>query len=364
MHGSKEFHFRIFLSHFEKSTRRTMMTRMQQILTFFIVQGLLALGAASLPAQTSGPQGTVAARFGPRRIGPSHQSSAGVAEAGSAAQSGATFGFGLIDFPRSPDSTAFGVNSKNEIVGIYGANLPQWEGMTQSFLLNGDGFHPLAYPGAPYTSAFGINKHGEIVGWYYDASGNGISHAFQRKGTVYTTVDFPGAQNSAAININDAGEIIGLYWNDVGSEHGFTLIKGVYASFDPPASYDTFPQGINSSGVIVGNYLDSNDIFHGFLFENGKFTTLDYPGSSNTVLNGINDKGQILGGYGDDVAVGSESWPTPRVFLLDRGIYTTFAPPVGDAQVTWAYTLYGDNFVGFYIDSLGNIYGYEATVNP
>ena len=321
----------------------------------------LTLTAASLWAQVP-DAGGVAARFGQPRVGmiPSVQAASGESPAPSPSSS---FSFGLIDFPRSPDSTAFGVNSKNEIVGIYGSNLPQWEGLTQSYLLKGNDYLKIAYPGAPYTSAFGINKQGEIVGWYYDPSGNGIWHAFLLKGKTYTTIDYPGAQYTAALNINDHAEIIGLYWNGTGMQHGFMLVKGVYNTFDPPASGGTEPVGINSSGVVVGNYVDASNNTHGFIYQKGQYTTVDYPGSPVTGLTGINDKGQIIGGYGDTVQVGALFWPTPKVFLLDSGTYTTFTPPVGDAQVTWAYTLNGNNFVGFYIDSLGNIYGYEATIS-
>jgi probable HAF family extracellular repeat protein len=317
--------------------------------------------AVSLSAQVPGPGG-VAARFGQSRVGLFQQPAHAVNAESPAPPSGSSFSFGLVDFPRSPDSTAFGVNSKNEIVGVYGSNLPQWEGLTQSYLLKGNDYLKLAYPGAPYTSAFGINKQGEIVGWYYDPSGNGLWHAFLLRGKNYSTIDYPGAQYTAALNINDHGEIIGLYWSGAGMQHGFMLAKGVYTTFDPPASFDTVPFGINSSGTVVGNYSEASNNSHGFIYQNGQFTTVDYPGSPNTVLTGINDKGQIIGGYGDNVTVGALTWPNPKVFLLDSGTYTTFAPPVGDAQVTWAYTLNGNDFVGFYIDSLGNIYGYEATI--
>lgn len=137
--------------------------------------------AVSLSAQVPGPGG-VAARFGQPRTGLLQQPFHAAGEQLPAPPSGGSFNFGLIDFPRSPDSTAFGVNSKNQIVGIYGSNLPQWEGLTQSFILKGNSFTAFSYPGAPYTSAFGINKQGEIVGWYYDLSGNGVRHAFLHKG--------------------------------------------------------------------------------------------------------------------------------------------------------------------------------------
>jgi uncharacterized membrane protein len=340
------------------------MTKTKLVCSVGTVALLLTLGAALVAAQVSGAVAAPAARFGKRQIGPQHQVLGGLPRSHPDTELGPTFGFGLIDFPRSPDSTAFGVNSKNEIVGIYGPNLPQWEGLSQSYLLKGNDYLTITYPGAPYTNAFGINKQGEIVGWYLDPSGNGAWHAFLRKGTIYSTIDFPGAQYSAATNINNAGEVIGIYYNAVGAIHGFTFAKGVYTSIDPPGSTYTSPFGINSTGVVVGQYEDAEFVTHGFTYYKGQYTTVDYPGSSNTALAGINDQGQMVGEYGDDVEVAGQDWPTPHTFLFDNGVYTPFTAPVSDAQVTWVYTLNGDNFVGFYIDSLGNMNGYEATITP
>jgi uncharacterized membrane protein len=277
-------------------------------------------------------------------------------------QSGVTFTFGLIDFPRSPDTTAEGINSRGDIVGLYGPNLPAYEGTEQSYVLEGNTFQELVYPGAPYTLGLGINKSRKIVGWYAGSDGN--AHAFLRKGKEYTNVDYPGSDNTLADSINDAGVIIGIhYQNTENTVHGFVLKKGVYTTFDPPNSTYTEPLGINSAGVIVGDYEDQNFVNHGFIYQQGQFTTVDYPGASNTDLTGINDQGQMVGGYGDDIIIGTEDWPTPNPFFFDGGTFTPFQAPVDDAQVTWTATLSGNQFVGLYADSLGDIYGYVATVS-
>ena len=278
------------------------------------------------------------------------------------AQSGLTFTFGLIDFPRSPDTTAQGLNSRGDIVGLYGPNLPAYEGTEQSYVLEGNTFQELVYPGASYTLGLGINKSRKIVGWYAGSDGN--IHAFLRKGKQYTTIDYPGSDNTYASSINDAGVIIGIhYQNTENTTHGFVLKKGVYTTFDPPNSTYTEPLGINSAGVIVGDYEDQNFVNHGFIYQNGQFATVDYPGASNTDLTGINDQGQMVGGYGDDVIIGTEDWPTPNPFFFDGTKFMPFQLPVDDAQVTWTVTLNGNQFVGLYADSLGNIYGYQATIS-
>ena len=286
-----------------------------------------------------------------------------VTKAQSVPQSSSISSFGLIDFPRSPYSTANGLNSRGDVVGFYGPNLPIWDGTEQSYLLHNNTFQELLYPGSAYTGAIAINKRGEIVGWYAEPGTNGIFHAFLRKGKTYTNIDDPAFQYSVATGINNSGEIIGEAFDDVGQVHGFTINKGIYTTFDPPDSTNTEPASINSAGVIVGLYLDANSVSHGFVYQKGQFTTVDYPGASNTLLTSINDQGQILGGFGDDVIVNGEDWPSPNPFLLDQGTFTPFVLPVGDAVVTLTYTLSGSQFVGLYVDHLGNIYGFDAQIN-
>jgi uncharacterized membrane protein len=324
--------------------------------TLLLVCGILSVsGHAQLPAKRVSHFGrTTAAHstaFAPATTKP--RTAVG--------ESGVNFSFGLIDFPRSPDTVATGLNSRGDVVGLYGPNLPIYEGTEQSYVLEGNTFQQLIYPGASYTLGQGIDKSRRIVGWYSNADGN--AHAFLRKGKEYSNIDFPGADNTIASNINDAGEIIGVhYQNTTGTVHGFVSSKGAYTTIDPPNSTYTEALGINSAGVIVGVYEDQNFINHGFIYQHGQFTTVDYPGASNTGLTGINDQGQMVGGYGDDVIIGSEDWPTPNAFFLDQGTFTPFQAPVGDAQVTFTGTLNGNQFVGLYVDSLGNIYGYQATI--
>jgi probable HAF family extracellular repeat protein len=323
---------------------------------------MLALGFLSLSGQAQMPT-TRASRFGRSTKARATAFAPSPAKAPAVAgQSVLNLTFGLIDFPRSPDSTAQGLNSRGDIVGLYGPNLPAYEGTEQSYVLEGNNFQELVYPGASYTLGLGINKSRKIVGWYSGSDGN--AHAFLRKNKEYTTIDYPGSDNTIASSINDAGEIVGIYYPNTGvAVHGFILKKGVYTTIDPDGSIFTEPLGINSSGTLVGFFAGSDQVSHGFVFQNGQFTTVDYPGASNTQLTGINDQGQMVGGYGDDVIIGDEDWPTPNAFFLEQGNFTAIHPPFGDIQVTWTDTLNGNQFVGTYADSLGNIYGYLATIS-
>jgi len=322
---------------------------------------LVAIGLLSLSSQAQLPAKRVS-RFG-RSLDTKASPAPSVAGSGTVhAPLGITFAFGLIDFPRSPDSTAQGLNSRGDIVGLYGPNLPAYEGTEQSYVLEGNNFQELVYPGASYTLGLGINKDRKIVGWYAGSDGN--PHAFLRTGKNYSNIDHPGSDYTIASNINNAGAIIGTYsLNASDTLHGFVLKKGVYTTIDPNGSIFTEPIGINADGVIVGFWVDQSQLSHGFVFQSGQFTTIDYPGSSNTELSGINDQGQMVGDYGDDIIVGQQDWPTPNAFFLDQGTFTPIQLPVDDAQVTWTNTLVGNEFVGMYVDGLGNIYGYEANIS-
>lgn len=323
---------------------------------------LAAIGLLSVSSLAQLPAKRVS-RFGRSLDTQASPGSSAIAGSGAVnAPQGITSAFGLIDFPRSPDSTAQGLNSRGDIVGLYGPNLPAHEGTEQSYVLEGNTFQELVYPGASYTLGFGINKSRKIVGWYSGSDGN--LHAFLRTGKHYSNIDRPGSDNTTASNVNNAGEIIGTYYqNTSGTIHGFLLKKGVYTTIDPDGSVFTEPTGINSDGVILGFWVDHNQFSHGFAYQDGQFTTIDYPGASNTQLSGINDRGQMVGDYGDGIIVGQHDWPTPNAFFLDQGTFTPVQLPVADAQVTWTCTFVGNQFVGMYVDSLGGIHGYEATIS-
>lgn len=108
-------------------------------------QFVLILASTLAYAQTATV--SVAGRLGIRRA-TQLQTGASNLRTRTAAPAGLSLNFGLIDFPRSPDSTANGLNKYNDVVGFYGPNLPQFEGTEQSYLLHGNSFWELKYPGA------------------------------------------------------------------------------------------------------------------------------------------------------------------------------------------------------------------------
>jgi len=99
------------------------------------------------------------------------------------------FNFGLIEFPRSPDTTATGLNSRGDVVGLYGLNLPAYEATEQSYLLEGNTFQELIYQAPPTQVDSGSTRAGRS--WLVFRAGN--VHAFLRKGKEYTKIDYPGS---------------------------------------------------------------------------------------------------------------------------------------------------------------------------
>ena len=85
---------------------------------------VLAVGliTVSTHAQTSGVR--VASQFGLHRPGQASQAALPNLQPNAIPQSSSTLIFGLIDFPCSPDSTAFGINKRGDIVGGYGPMPP------------------------------------------------------------------------------------------------------------------------------------------------------------------------------------------------------------------------------------------------
>jgi uncharacterized membrane protein len=322
---------------------------------------LLAVGLLSVVANAQRSPSTAPSGLGMRRTEQASRTLSINSNAQTTAQSNLSVSFGLIDFPRTPGGTAFGLNSKGDVVGGYGPIPAAGYYETTGFTLKGNTFQTLAYPGAAVSAPYGINKRREIVG-FYDMTGEGNFHGYLYGSSTFTNIDYPGAQATGALAINDSGEIVGTYIDSSNIQHGFTLIKGNYTAIDPPNSVGTIPYGVSSLGVVVGSYYDLNGFLHGFTFQNGQFTTVDYPGATNTTLSGINDQGQIVGSYGNGTVIAGIEWTTSNLFFLDQGTYTALALPVDDALVTWSFALSGSQFVGFYVDSLGNFFGYEAQV--
>jgi uncharacterized membrane protein len=110
-----------------------------------------------------------------------------------------------------------------------------------------------------YTFAFGIDSKNEVVGWFIDSSF--LVHGFYRgAGGKMTQIDYPGAATTELLGINDSGEITGLYVDTKNVAHGFVRDKGKFRTVSLPDV-----AGMNNAGVFVGSYIAKNKKNYGYI---------------------------------------------------------------------------------------------------
>jgi hypothetical protein len=116
--------------------------------------------------------------------------------------------------------TATGINTAGDITGF----ATDAAGSTSSWLLKGGHLTSFQFPGGSSTQAFGINSKDQIVGSYLD--GAGVMHGFVLTSPLgpvshWTTIDDPNGIGSTIINgINTAGDLVGFYTDAAGNTDG------------------------------------------------------------------------------------------------------------------------------------------------
>ena len=195
-------------------------------------------------------------------------------------------------------SFALSLNLQGEIVGGYVDTL----NVSHGFLYSRGNVTTIDYPGAAGTFAFGINDRDEIIGIYSDSSGQ---HAFLRRDGAFKTIDLAGGVTTP-FSINDWGEIVGQYENVANTTgHGYLeLNNGKFTTYDAPQAppNSTFFISINNFNHILGAWLDTNSTFHNFLLVDGKYRSFNLPQSfrpSQVSAQTINDFGDIVGWFAD-----------------------------------------------------------------
>ena len=243
-----------------------------------------------------------------------------------------------INYPGSSSTVPRGIDGNN-IVGVYNSS------PAHGFLYNGTTYTTLDDPLATQgTYAFGISG-GNIVGSYKDSSNK--THGFLYNGSTYTTFDPPGSTYTEPDGIF-GGNIVGQYNDSSFNEHGFLYNGTTYTTLDDPLGTNgTQAHGISGNN-IVGTYVNSAFLTHGFLYNGSTYTPLDDPLGATTYPFGIS---------GSNIVGFSES----RTFLYNGTTYTTLDDPLG-TNGTQAYGVSGNNIVGTYTGSSGNLHGFLATV--
>jgi probable HAF family extracellular repeat protein len=232
--------------------------------------------------------------------------------------------FTTIDHPDSvlADENG-GLNNRGEIVGGY----QDAAGGVRGFLLNRKGFTSIEVPGASLTSAYKINTRGQIVGIYEEGS---VRHGFLLDDDGLIAIDFPGALQTQAYDIDNHGRVVGEYLDSAGTFHGFERDPGgAFTTIDVPGSPMTSILGSNDRGQMVGIFGDAAGAIRAFMLDDGAITTIDIPGAALTVPFGLNNRGQVVGLSFDGLR--------SRGFSFKNGKVTMTAAPPGTFGTAFAF---------------------------
>jgi len=196
-----------------------------------------------------------------------------------------------------------GINDAGEVVGYYTSSSG-----SHGFLKKNNDFRTIDVPEGTETSAHGINDREQIVGSFLNR--RSIGRGFILSGGIFKIVEPPNSLDSTRRDymnihpyaINNAGHMAGYvdYFNPGIAHSGFFYANGSFTIIEVAGAKETIAQGINDRDQIVG-YFKMTESYHGFLYENGSFTTIDVPGARETWAQGINDAGRIVGSFGGAV---------------------------------------------------------------
>jgi probable HAF family extracellular repeat protein len=261
--------------------------------------------------------------------------------------------FHYYTFDAVPDATAttaWGINSRGDIVGSYTKG-----GVTHGFLLSEGVLTTIDYEGAASTEARGINARGDIVGVYRIAGEPSVNvHGFLRDKHGQTTpVNVPDHTNTIPQRITNSGVIVGCRHDEnmmatmrgivmdahdlredgdvdeygetdafasmsngatpdgqlivgffmdmmmANRTRGYLLYGDTVIPFDVPGSASTAAWDVNARGEVVGVYRDTTGTQHGFVWSDLRFRTLDVPGAVSTRAFGVNSHGLVVGSFTD-----------------------------------------------------------------
>jgi probable HAF family extracellular repeat protein len=188
-----------------------------------------------------------------------------------------------------PNTTANGINSAGQVVGLRGTDQVGEVG----YILSPDGSEQYISNNPDQVSgvhdhAFGINDQGEVVGSHFDQ--NGKVGFVWRDGNI-STIQAPGATEAHGVNNQDV--IVGSANN-----YGFIDVNHKFYLLGINGAKVVDPMAINNFNTVVGSYEDSSKHWHGWIDQGGHLSFINAPGAADTWVTGINDEGTVVG-YSD-----------------------------------------------------------------
>jgi probable HAF family extracellular repeat protein/YD repeat-containing protein len=196
-------------------------------------------------------------------------------------------------------SDALAVNNRGVVVGSTETGINR-----HAYIYDGQ-MHTITID--DYSIAYGVNDKNEVVGLSGTGliTGNGPEYAFLWKNGKARHLPSLGADFSTATAINNAGHVVGYSrYTVAGYDHATIYANGKTMALDNGSGLGSYALAINSYDQVVGfislPYSPSPHLPHAFLYECGQLIDLNQfiPPNFGWVLeraNGINDMGQIVG---------------------------------------------------------------------
>jgi len=321
-----------------------------QILTFALgSMGAAAMAQTTLVSQQAAPVnyhlidlGPVGMPPGAANFIPNNGVVAGAVETGGAVHAVAWFGGHLIDIGANklggPNSQAFGVNDRGQVVGEAQTSDPNGEdfcGFNQMGLLpSGNACRAFLWQnglvaelkntlGGANSVANQINNRGDVVGFaetnQQREAGCGVGRfapVIWRNGIMQTLPTYAGDPDATAFAINDQGQTVGASGScaPFNPNSQLNLLEAHAVLWDATGVHlipgfggdggfgGNHACGINNLGQVVGHSdLPGDAAFYGFLWskETGTLMLKPYGEDFASVANSINDRGQAVGGSFD-----------------------------------------------------------------
>ncbi len=189
----------------------------------------------------------------------------------------------------------YGINSAGAAAGWCTSTVT---GLYEGFVYSGGKFTTVNFPKSTETQAIGINDKGHVVGLYVDSAG--AQHGFVKKGTKYTSIDVKGDSSTEAWGINNADQMAVFAISSAGSYESFVYNGKTFKKIiDPNAGTSgTIARDVNNKGDVAGAYFNSSGQEVGFLLHGGTYyDVMDPKANNNTRPDGVNDKLEIVGRY-------------------------------------------------------------------